>query len=77
MEVCVESDDHSTVIVRALENRRIIRGCHADFAPVNRIETSSAQELRGRARRSLIKQDLLAHGVTDKGSTLSSRLAAA
>jgi len=55
VEVCVESDDHSTIIVRALENRRIIRGRHADFARVNCIETSAAQVLRGRARQSLIK----------------------
>jgi hypothetical protein len=55
VEVCVESDDHSTIIVRALENRRIIRGRHADFARVNCIETSVAQVLRGRARQSLIK----------------------
>ena len=77
VEVCIESDDHSAFIVRAMENRCVIRSRHADFARANAIETRAAHELRGRARQSLIKQDFLAHGMTGNGSTLSSRLAAA
>ncbi len=50
VEACVESDDHSPVIVRALENGRVIRSRHADFTRVHCIETRASQMFCGRAR---------------------------
>jgi hypothetical protein len=77
MEIRVQDHDHSIFRPGMLEDHGVVCRPQSDVAGVNGIEAIPAQMNGRRSRQTLIEQDSPAHGATGKGTTRSSRQAAA
>ncbi len=61
MKIGVQGNDNTILIATQLQDRGVFRSGKAEFADMNRVDTSPAQPFGGTTRQSLVKQQF--HGV--------------